>query len=233
MKKLLMFSLLLAWAVPASATVYTDSTGDLGGYASGFPHMDIASVEVTNTATDVTFAVNLVGDISTATGADWAKYIITIDSVPGGDTVKNAPDWSRNLYMPSGMDYFVGSWADSGGGAQLYNYDGANWNGPAGVSTSLNQFSISFTMPLADIGVSLGGSFDFDVFTTGETAGSGGLGGDAGTDSLGNAGVASDDWGGGSFGATEALPVTYVTPEPATLGLLAIGGVLALRRRRS
>ncbi|NOX57552.1 MAG: PEP-CTERM sorting domain-containing protein [Planctomycetes bacterium] len=213
MKKVLMLSLMLIWAVPASATVYTDVTGE----TLSNDIMDIASVEVTNTATDVSFAITLVGDIA---ATDWGKYLVAIDTVAGGDTASNA--WGRNFSMTSGMDYFIGSWADAGGGAELYNWDGAAWAGPALSSPALAQFTTTITIPLASIGLTAGDSFDFDVLTTG-----GGLT-DGVMDSLGNAAV-QGDWG----DATTTNAQTYVTPEPATLGLLAIGGVLALRRRRS
>ncbi|GJM25397.1 MAG: hypothetical protein DHS20C16_18120 [Phycisphaerae bacterium] len=229
MKKLLMFSLLLAWAVPASATVYTDTTGDTFAGVGGGGILDIASVEVTNTATEVSFAVTLVGDIA---ATNWGKYLVVIDSAAGGDTAGDPPPWNRNVSMASGMDYFVGSWADgtASDGAELYSYDGANWNLDEAtynvgddISVSKTQFSTTITVPLAGIGVSLGGSFDFDVFSTGSNPGDGGI------DSLGNPSENVSNWG----EASAATPVTYVTPEPATLGLLAIGGMVALRRRRS
>ncbi|HNO78758.1 MAG TPA: PEP-CTERM sorting domain-containing protein [Phycisphaerae bacterium] len=223
MKKLLMFSLLLAWAVPASATVYTDATGD--EFFGGPGHIDIASVEVTNTATDITFAITLNGDIL---ATDWGKYMVIIDSVAGGDTVGNG--WGRPISMTSGADYWIGSWVDSGNGAELYDYTGAwnlqeaTYNAPPNndisISTSTNTATITTTM--ANLGLTPGDSFEFDVFT------SGGGGTDGAVDSLGNPNQQVGDWGDQS----NAFPQTYVTvPEPATMCLLAIGGVLALRRR--
>ncbi len=224
MKKLLMFSLLLAWAVPASATVYNDATGDEFFGSPG--HLDIASVEVTNTATDITFAITLDGDIL---ATDWGKYMIIIDTEAGGDAAGNG--WGRPITMSSGAEYWIGSWVDSGNGAELYNFSGgwnlteATYNGPPdndiSISTSSNTATITTTM--ANLGLTVGDSFDFDVFS------SGGGNGDGAVDSLGNPNQQIADWG----DTSDANPQTYVTvPEPATLCLLAAGGLLAIRRRR-
>lgn len=223
MKKVLMLSLMLIWAVPASATMnYVDATGE----TISNDIIDIASVEVSNTATDVTFAITVVGDIA---ADDWGKYLVAIDTVAGGDTTGNG--WNRPFSMPTGMDYFIGSWVDSGNGAELYDWTGA-WNlteatynvapdNDISISTTTNVITITTT--LANLGLTAGDSFDFDVLT------SGGGGGDGAIDSLGNPNQQIANWG----DASDVNPQTYVTPEPATIGLLAIGGVLALRRRRS
>ena len=55
--------------VVANADAFSDSVGDLnngtGGGAdlSGFTHLDITSVDVTSTATDIIFKISLNGDI--------------------------------------------------------------------------------------------------------------------------------------------------------------------------
>lgn len=219
MKKIAMLSMMLIWAVPASATVYNDATGDLADPPfTGFSHLDIASVEVSNTATDISFAITLVGDIF---ATDWGNYMIIIDSQAGGDAVGNG--WGRPISMPSGADHWIGSWVNSGNGAQRWDYDGANWNQLGAPSIITTSNSATVTLPLADIGVTLGGSFEFDVFSSGSG------GGDGAVDSLGNPGEQIADWGDQS----DAFSQTYVTPEPVSISLLAIGGVLALRRRRS
>ncbi len=216
MKKVLMLSLMLIWAVPASATMnYVDATGE----TISADIVDIASVEVSNTATDVSFAITLVGDITAPN--DWGKYLVAIDTVPGGDTVGNG--WGRPISMPSGMDYWIGSWVDGVATAQLWDYDGAVWNGPAAPAIATTTSTVTITTSLASLGLTAGDSFDFDVLT------SGGGGGDGAIDSLGNPNQQVANWGDQS----DVVPQTYVTPEPATIGLLAIGGVLALRRRRS
>ena len=71
---------------------------------------------MTNTTTDLIFKINLNGD-PTVGGQDWGKYTIGIDSTAGGDTTGDG--WARPISISSGMDYWVGSWVDSGNGAQI------------------------------------------------------------------------------------------------------------------
>src|SRR5712672_2828656 len=96
-------TILLAVAFFASAAnqtfavTYTDSTGEnFTGAGGGI--LDISSVEVTNTPTDVIFKINLTGD---PVATDWGKYMIGIDSVGGGDTTGDG--WARPVSMSSGM----------------------------------------------------------------------------------------------------------------------------------
>src|SRR5262245_54802968 len=86
----LFFLALVACSATAYGAVYTDATGDLhdgtGGGANftGFTHLDIASVEVTNDATDLSFTFTLVGDIF---ATDWGKYMVGIQTAAGGGDV--------------------------------------------------------------------------------------------------------------------------------------------------
>ncbi len=234
MKKLLVVGLLLVWAAPASADVYVDAVGDLhdgtGGGAdfSGFTHLDIAGMEVTNDLTNINFKFDIVGDIL---ATDWGKYMIIMDSIPGGDPVGNG--WGRPISMDSGADYWVGSWVDSGDGAETYHWDGgawvldnATWSPPSDISVSdKTQFTVTLTTTLSSLGLSVGDSFAFDAFS------SGGGGGDGAVDSLNNASPQILDWGDQSS-AAEPYSMYTVIPEPASLALLALGGLAMLRRRR-
>jgi MYXO-CTERM domain-containing protein len=219
----------------ASADVFGDSVGEqfpANGDGGNFSHLDISSVEVTNTPTALSFKINLTGN---PTSPDWGKYMIGIDSLAGGDTAGNG--WGRPISMPSGMDYWVGSWVDFGGGAEVRHYTGSGWVLDHASYDAANPLatpvvtsnSVTLTVPLGDLGLSNGGQFSFDVYT------SGGGGTDAANDALGNAGQTETAWN-GPYSSTGALPSyqVAVAPEPGSLVLLGVAalGVAAPRRRR-
>ena len=110
----------LSLAGVAPAAIFPDS---LGENFDGNAHMDIKSVTVTNTATDISFAVQVNGPIGA--GTDWGKYMVGIDSAAGGDPVGDG--WGRPIGMSSGMDFWLGGWADSGNGLELRNWNGSAW----------------------------------------------------------------------------------------------------------
>lgn len=225
MRKLLVMLAVGCLAVPALGTVYVDATGDTFTGAGG-GILDISSVEVTNTATEISFKFTLMGDV---VATDWGKYMVIIDRVPGGDTAGNG--WGRPINMASGADNWIGSWVDSGNGAELYDYSGswslteATYNAAPNndISISKSGNMVTVTTLLSNMGLSNGSTFAFDAFT------SGGGGSDGAVDSLGNPGVQIGDWGNPS----SAFPQNYtvVVPEPASLCLLALGGFAVLRRR--
>jgi PEP-CTERM motif-containing protein len=223
MKKLLTALVIALCASSAQATVYNDNTGDTFTGAGG-GILDIVSLEVTDNGTDISFKFTLVGDTE---ATDWGKYMVIIDSVAGGDTGGNG--WVRPINMASGADYWIGSWVDSGDGAELYNYGGswsltqATYNPPPDILISNSTTTVTITTQLAAMGLGLNQSILLDAFT------SGGGSGDGAIDSLGNPAQQVGDWGESS----SAHPVQYTTtPEPTTLGLLALGGLILIRRRR-
>lgn len=220
-----------------NATIYTDAAADLnvspGDNLSGFTFLDITSVEVNNTATDLIFKLNLTGD---PVATDWGKYTIGFDTTAGGAVTGNG--WSRPINMSSGMDYWVGSWVDSGNGAELYAYTGswglteATYNGPPNndISISKNSSSVTITTPFANLGLIIGNSFTFDVFTTA------GGGSDSAVDALSDPSVSITTWGGPyTSGSTLSYTLTPV-PEPSQLAFLGLGAAALggyLFRRRS
>src|SRR5205823_464246 len=80
----------------------------------------------------------------------------------------------------SGMNYWLGGWANNSstppfsGYCQVYHYNGSSWDVTAGFAsnpfvdtpTTLGATSISFSVPLASLGLSAGQTFKFDVWTT-------------------------------------------------------------------
>ena len=207
----------------ASAVTYSDSTGDT------FPVngiMDITSVEVTHNATDIIFKINLNGN---PTADDWGKYMIGIDSTGGGDSSGNA--WARPISMP-GMDWWIGSWADSGNGAEVWKYTGS-WglqsatyaSNPDNVGLTKDTSSVTIKFAYAGLGLT---TFKFDVYT------SGGGGGDGAVDALGNPNQTIADWGNSYDSGT--LVNTYTIPEPSSLVLVGMSGLMLtglLFRRRA
>jgi hypothetical protein len=237
---------MLAAAVPSfGASVYNDATGDLhdgtGGGANftGFTHLDIASVEVSNDATDLSFTFTLVGDI---VATDWGKYMVGID-IDGNDATGDllGNGWARPISMnPDGMDYWIGTWVDSGNGAEQHSWGGASWslteatyNAPPNndITMGKTQFTATVTVPLANLGLGIGDMFWFDAYS------SGGGGGDSAVDALSSSTPSITDWGGpyNSPGNTGLSKYTVI-PEPATLAMLGLGalaiGLGCLRRRK-
>ena len=210
------------------AVLYTDTTVDLhdgsggGTNFSSFTHLDIDEVEVTHTATDISFAITLVGDIAVN---NWGKYLISFDTIAAGDTSGNG--WGRPISMSSGMDYWIGSWVDGGGGAELYSWDGTAWNSSTAPGLATTSNSATLTVPLADLGLSSGDTFQFDVYS------SSGGGGDGAVDALSHGSPTITDWG-NSFNTTSPLSYTIsAVPEPSAFlfGSL-VCGVLGLTRAR-
>jgi hypothetical protein len=215
----------VAGAQSAQAANYNDTVGE-GTF--GWPHLDIASVAINNTGTDITFNITLAGD---PVAVNWGKYLVGIDAVPGGDAAGNG--WGRPISMPSGMDYFIGSWTDSGNGAEVRRWDGsawvldhATWNLPSDILVPVvTTSSVTLQTTLASLGLSIGDTFTFDVFS------SGGGGGDSAIDALSDPNQAIPDWP-GPYASTSTLQYTVV-PEPTilTLGALGLAAFWITRRR--
>jgi len=217
MKKLLAVALMSAVASVASADTYPDSAGE---NFTPIAHIDILSVEVMNDLSDITFSITVAG-----ANAGWGNFMIGIDSIgANGDAAGNA--WGRPItFSANPIDYWVGGWTDGGGGSQLWSYNGA-WNAETAPGYSFAGDNITFTVPLANLGLSVNDTFSFDVFSSG-TGGT-----DGAVDALSNPGQTIADWA-NSYDATLVSSYTVV-PEPASLSLLALGGltVALIRRRR-
>lgn len=207
----------------AGAAIYNDTVGD---NFDGNAHMDITSVEVTNTATDITFKINLNGDIA---ATNWGKYLVGIDTNGGTGDVGNpvGNPWGRNIRMSAGMDAFIGSWVDSGGGAQPWTYAGGSWTQNGQYGPALAQFSTTITVPLASLNLSLNQTINFDVYS------SGGNGGDSANDAAGNLAQSTNGWSGPYDSGQNVLSYTIAIPEPVSMASIAtIGGLALIRRRR-
>ncbi|MBU0676922.1 MAG: PEP-CTERM sorting domain-containing protein [Verrucomicrobia bacterium] len=226
MKKMIVALVFCMIAGSASAVLYTDATNDT--FLGTGSIMDIVQVEITDDGSDISFAIKLAGDIDVT---DWGKYLIAIDSAPGGAAAGNG--WGRPINMPtSPMDYWIGSWVDTGGGAQVWSYNGATWDqdhdtGWSAPSNDVTEVDggqiVTITTSLSNLGLNPGDSFVFDVFS------SGGGGSDSAIDSLWDPSQTVGDW---STLYETSTDLSYTTvPEPSTvmMGLLGVA-LIAVRR---
>lgn len=235
MKSIMTAVAIAALAGAANADVYNDNTGNhnTGGdlhdffQSQGFDHLDIASVEITNDATSITFDIALNADID---ATNWGTYMVAINNGTGSMTDNpwgpRPMDWNGES-----LSHWIGTWANDGGsgiGGQVWSNDGMAWAETGSLSsTDDSQHSSGhqiFTVSLADLGLSIGDTFTFDVMS------SGGGGGDPGVDHLSRSDYSSDNWGTGSVAGT-FLSYTVV-PAPSALALMGLGGIVAGRRRR-
>lgn len=225
MKRILSTALFIvaSSSLAIQAATYLDATGEtIAG-----SNLDIASVDVSHTANALTFKINLVGD---PVATDWGKYLIGMDSIAGGDPAGNG--WAKPIAMSSGMDYFVGSWVDSGNGAEIRNWAGAAWAlqsatyspNPDALSIAKDTSSVTLTFDFAGLGLITGSTFTFDVYTSGG-------GGDGAIDALGNPVQTIAGWPDYYDSGANVLSYTITAvPEPTFGALLGLGGWLVLRR---
>ena len=228
----------LAPASPmAPGVVYTDATGDIaGGIATAGGTLDLVSMEVSSTSTDVIFKLTVNGNVG---GTDWGKFMIGI-STGAGDTSANGNGWGRPINMTSngGMTRWVGSWVDSGGGAQNWTYSGSGWSqntaGPGFSFTAGAQSTLTYTVSMASLGVSNGSTIYFDAYSSGG-------GNDSAIDALSRSDAAVSNWGGpfttagiaaGTSASTAGGAFAYTIPAPGALALLGAATLVGSRRRR-
>ena len=255
MKKILLSSLVTAafavsssFAIQGTTSPYSDPAGDISpNVGTGNGTLDILGMEVTNDATDITFTLTVNGNISTT---DWGKFMIGIATGGTGSATGNG--WARpiNLNSPiGGMDYWIGSWVNAGGGAQLWSYvGGTNGGGTGGAWNQLTNNSpvfstlagatstASYTLTLSSLGLAPNDVFYFDAYSSGDG------GGDSAIDALANPNVSVTNWAGPYTSSTTGdggvgLNSYQVVPEPTTYALLALGalglaGYAARRRAR-
>src|SRR5687768_8500544 len=158
----------------ASAVTYEDTNGtpgdpsanDLGTTFDAFEHLDIDKVEVTNTSSELSIAITLVGSAVTT---NWGKYVVGFDIAPGGDVGPDGNPWGRHISIGSGMDTWIGSWVDGGGGQQVWRYT-TGWGQVAGGVPTVVDNVVTLTASLSSLGLANavdGTTIQFDVYSTG------------------------------------------------------------------
>ena len=222
----------------AQVTTYLDATNDIAsGIANAGGTLDIVRMEVSNTATDIVFRMTVNGYVEGPGSTDWGKFMIGISTGSNaGDSGVGGNGWGRPINMASpngGMNYWVGSWVDSGGGAQRWAYNGSSWSEVAATySSGFGSYSfvnnqLTYTMSLASLGLSVGSTFYFDAYS------SGGGNGDSAIDALANPNVSVTGWGGPyTSNSTNGVLSYTVVPAPGAVALLGLAGLMARRRRR-
>lgn len=241
MKKILLSSIAAAALAVGSvnAQLINDAINDLStNVSSGAGTLDIVSMEVLSTSSDVTFNLTVNGNINTNTGGvDWGNFMIGIATGSGSSTT-TGNGWGRPINLDSpigGMNYWIGSWVNGGGGAQLWGYNGTGWDELTALAPAISlapgaQSTISLSMPLANIGIAAPTLIYFDGYSSGDG------GGDSAVDALSNPNVSITTWA-GPYTSTGANISSATVPEPSTYALLALsaaalGGYLARRRAR-
>jgi len=235
---------LVGFAQASTTATYADPAGDIdAGLSTGYGTLDILSMEVANTATDINFKLTVNGDLSST---DWGKFMIGI-ATGKTDGALTGNGWGRPINLSYdndpfaiqivGMNHWIGSWVDGGGGSELLSYDnsGSSWSAP----TSLASYSITsgatseifYSVPLTSLGLTAGDSFWFDAYS------SGGGNADSAIDSLANPNVSVSSWGGpytsyATAAGGPGLNSYTVVPEPSACLLLILGTAGLLRRSR-
>ena len=212
--------------------VYTDAANDIAsGLATAGGTLDLLSMEVSNTASDIVFKLTVNGDLN---GTDWGKFMIGIAA--GGAASSNGNGWGRPINMDSsvgGMTSWFGSWVDGGGGAENRGFSAGSW-GLTGATYSGNfggySFAgnqITYTVSLASLGLSEGSTFNFDAYS------SGGGGSDSAIDALANPNASVANWGDSYTSNSSNGIFSYtVVPAPGVLALLGLAGLSRGRRSR-
>jgi hypothetical protein len=205
-------------ALPVQATLYSDAVGDFTG---GNADLDIASVNVNNDGSTVTFTINLVGNPMNNT---WYNYYVGISENLFGGTGGNlngSGGWGKNIQMSSGgMDFFVGGYP-AFAGYSLLTWNGSAWTTTTGTA-SQNSTSVTLPVSLSALGLVAGNTFKFDVWTS-----------DSGADTVLDAlsSTTPMSWNSNPFDTgANALSYTVVVPEPGSLALFSLAGLLAIRR---
>ena len=214
--------------------LFNDAIGDIdAGISTGSGTLDLVSMEVSHTATDIQFKLTVNGNISST---DWGKFMVGIANNKGYGT-STSDGWARPITMSAngGMTNWLGSWVDGGGGAEnrsnqtSWGLTGATYNGNFGnfALAAGAQSTITYGVSIASLGMSIGDTFRFDAYS------SGGGGGDSAVDALANPNVAITSWGQAyDSGTSNSFSYTLTAiPAPGAIALVGLAGLVARRRK--
>jgi hypothetical protein len=216
------------------ASTYNDAANDIAnGIATGGGTLDLLSMEVSHTATDLVFSLRVNGNVTGNGSVDWGKFMIGIATGNGSGTT-SGNGWGRPINMSApngGMTHWIGSWVDGGGGLELrthtnqWNLTGASYSGNFPGSFQFAGNTLTYTVAMASLGLSMGDTFYFDAYS------SGGGPSDGAIDALANPNVSVQGWG-DSYTSSAPNIFSYTIPAPGALALLGVAGITAGRRAR-
>lgn len=219
------------------SVVFNDAINDIApGLSTGGGTLDLVSMEVSNTNTDITFSLTVNGSVNSV---DWGKFMIGIANLHSAGTT-TSDGWARPIFMAggsqanAGMTNWIGSWVDNGGGAENRSYSAGNWNlTGATYNSNFGTFTkggsnVSFTVSIASLGMTLGDSFLFDAYS------SGGGNSDGAIDALANPNYSVTNWGDSYTSSTSTGIFAYTinsVPTPGAIALVGLAGLIARRRK--
>jgi len=233
-----------------SGTTYTDTHGDQIGSSNAA--RDLWSATIANDANNLYITINLNSSANINTAAfNYCIGITTGSPSAGGDTSADATThgdpYHRAISIDStfgGMTDWIGAFGAGGSGtvASPYTSYGFNdyvWNsGSSSWGTAIDTVasgqpntttSISLTVPMSDfanLALAPGVTFDFDIYSTGTSAGQSAY--DSLADSSATVATATTQYNGIVL---DQYTVTAV-PEPTTLALAGLSGLSLLLFRR-
>jgi len=222
-------------ALSASAATYTGP-----GVANGSAVNDgggISSVVVTNDTSSITFTIN-----SSQPMASYIFYTVELQIVgqAGNGSTSLVNPWGEQIGISSGVNSLINTYG-SGASALTYN---SGWTQNASGSYAAGGTGSNFatmTFALSSLGLNIGDSFHFDVVSSYANPG-----GQAGYGALASTGYPAETdnsyqpWLGSNYydSATDVTStfnaggtLYTVVPEPSTLILVGLGGLLLAYRR--
>ncbi|HUJ09124.1 MAG TPA: PEP-CTERM sorting domain-containing protein [Verrucomicrobiae bacterium] len=222
-------------ALSARAATYTGPGTSLGSSIND--GAGISSVVVNNDANNITFTIN-----SSNPMASYIFYTIELQIVGqagSGDTSLNNP-WGEHIGISTGVNSLINTW---GTGASALTYSGT-WTQNASGNYDAGGTGSSFatkTFALSELGLTVGDSFHFDVVSSyASPSGQAGYGALASTGYPAETDNSYQPWLGSNYydSATDVTStfnaggtLYTVVPEPSTLILVGLGGLLLAYRR--
>jgi hypothetical protein len=235
------------WWIPgiASAAVYNGpGTGDGSIAADGGA---ISSVDVTNDGSNISFTINSTEPMQSYIFFE-VELQITGQAANGDMLLNNNPYTAPNVGISSGVNSLLDTYFNyMQGGYDSYTWSGG-WNHTGGTLFSAGGVGDTYatlTVPLSQLGLSIGSSFLFDVVSSytnpgGQSAYStlDSTGYPAETDGsyepwLGTNEYDSATDASSTFNSGASLYTVAAVPEPASLGVLCLSGLLLGARRRT